>query len=365
LQPIWNEADKLLKASKQSVTLTEIYQKWQAPPIGVRKGLLPILALIYFLSKRQHLGRYIEKAFITDLTEAYLDEWMQDTDRVAFKYVEIGKNEKGLLKSLSEALTNKLGRPIADSPLESARGLVHLVANLPGWTKRTSNLSKDAQNLRSLLLKASDPLKVIFSDLPEILKTNDEKLLIEKISNLTEELQDAYPNMLNKFKALLYKALDNKQGPKEIRDRAVELKGIAGDFQIDGFIANLSVFDDDQSSLEALLSSAVHKNPRDWVDRDQELAINSLGEICAKIRSIEALGSLRGKSAKRSAFAFVYSDPKSSTVSDLFDISEDRIPEIQKISSAILRDLKKQGLSKDEMLAAFSEACSNIIESES
>ena len=365
LQPIWDEADNLLKASKQSVTLTEIYQKWQEPPIGVRKGLLPILALIYFLSKRQHLGLYIEKAFITDLTEAYLDEWMQDTDRVAFKYVEIGKNEKGLLKSLSEALTKKLGRPIADSPLESARGLVHLVANLPGWTKRTSNLSKDAQNLRSLLLKASDPLKVIFSDLPEILKTNDEKLLIEKISDLTEELQDAYPNMLNKFKSLLYKALDNKQGPEEIRDRAVELKGIAGDFQIDGFIANLSVFDDDQSSLEALLSSAVHKNPRDWVDRDQELAINSLGEICAKIRSIEALGALRGKSAKRSAFAFVYSDPKSSTVSDLFDISEDRIPEIKKISSSILRDLKKQGLSRDEMLAAFSEACSNIIESES
>ena len=171
--------------------------------------------------------------------------------------------------------------------------------------------------------------------------------------------------MLNKFKALLYKALDNKGGPKEIRDRAIELKGIAGDFQIDGFIANLSVFDDDQSSLEALLSSAVHKNPRDWVDRDQELAKNSLGEICAKFRSIEALGSLRGKSAKRSAFAFVYSDPKSSTVSDLFDISEDRIPEIQKISNAILKDLKKQGLSRDEMLAAFSEACSNIIESES
>ena len=73
--------------------VSEIYQKWQAPTIGVRKGLLPILALIYFLANRQHLGLYIENTFITDLTEAYLDEWMQITDRVAFKYVEIGKNE--------------------------------------------------------------------------------------------------------------------------------------------------------------------------------------------------------------------------------------------------------------------------------
>ena len=363
--PIWQEANKLLRGSKGLVTLTEIYQKWQDPTIGVKKGLLPILALIYFLANRQHLGLYIENTFITDLNEAYLDEWMQITDRVAFKYVEIGKNEKDLLKALSESLTKKLGKPVADSPLESARGLVHLVANLPGWTKRTSNISQDAQNLRRLLLKASDPLKVIFTDLPEILKSDDAKSLINKISDLTEELQNAYPAMLKKFESLLFKALDSHGGPEELRSRASDLKGIAGEFKIDGFVANLSVFTGDHESLERLLSSTIHKNPKEWVDRDQELVINSLGEICSKFRRIEALGSLRGKSSKRSAFAFVYTDPNNSTVSDLFDISEERLPEIQKISKVILKDLKKQGLSKDEMLAAFSEACSNIIRTDS
>ena len=364
--PIWQAADKLLKASKgSSVTLTEIYQKWQAPPIGVRKGLLPIFALIYFLANRQHLGLYIENTFITDLNEAYLDEWMQITDRVAFKYVEIGKNEKDLLKSLSESLTKKLGKPVADSPLESARGLVHLVANLPGWTKRTSNISPDAQSLRRLLLKASDPLKVIFTDLPEILRSDDAKSLINKISDLTEELQNSYPAMLEKFKILLFKALDSHGSPEDLRNRASELKGMAGEFKIDGFVANLSVYKGDQESLESLLSATIHKNPKDWVDRDQELAINTLGEICSKFRRIETLGSLRGKSSKRSAFAFVYSDPNNSTVSDLFDISEERMPEIQKISTAILDDLKNQGLSKDEMLATFSNACSKIIKANS
>ena len=362
--PIWEAADTLLQENRKSVTLTELYKVWQAPKIGARKGILPILALIYFLANRQHLGLYIENTFITDLTEAYLDEWMQITDRVAFKYVEIGKNENSLLKALSKSLTEKLGKPVADSPLESARGLVHLVANLPGWTKRTSNVSEDAQNIRRLLLKASDPLKVIFSDLPEILKSNNEKILIGRISELTEELQNAYPTMLEKFKDLLYKALDNQGGPAELKARATELKGISGNFQIDGFIASLSVFKGDQESLEGLLSTTVHKNPQDWVDRDQELAINSLGEMCAKFRQIETLGSLRGKASKRSAFAFVYSNPSSATVSDLFDIAEERLPEIQKISKSILKDLRKQGLTKDEMLAAFSEACSNIIESD-
>lgn len=362
--PIWEAADKLLKNQKSSVTLTDLYKEWQAPKIGVRKGVLPILALIYFLANRQHLGLYIEKMFITDLTEAYLDEWMQDTDRVAFKYVEIGKNEQGLLKSLSEALTKQLGKPIAPSPLESARGLVHLVATLPNWTKRTTTISQDAQNLRKVVLKASDPHKVLFSDLPEILKADNEKVLVEKISTLTVELQQAYPVMLDKFKKLLFKALDSKGDAEEIKKRANELKGLAGDFQIDGFVAHLSVFKNDTPSLEGILSAAIHKNPKDWVDSDLEAAINSLGNICSTFRKIESLISLRGKTSKRKAFAFVYSDPKNSTISDSFDISEDRLPKIKELSKEILVNLKKQGLNRDEIMAAFSEACSNIIESE-
>jgi len=362
--PIWEAADNLLKNNKESVTLTELYREWQAPKIGARKGVLPILALIYFLANRQHLGLYIEKTFITDLTEAYLDEWMQDTDRVAFKYVEIGKNEQGLLKSLSEALTKQLGKPIAPNPLESARGLVHLVAILPNWTKRTTTISQDAQNLRKVVLKASDPHKVLFSDLPEILKAENEKVLVEKISALTGELQEAYPAMLNKFKAFLFKAIDSNGNIEAIKKRANELKGMAGDFQIDGFVAHLSVFKDDASSLEGILSTTIHKNPKDWVDSDLEAAINSLGNICSTFRRIESLVSLRGKSSKRKAFAFVYADPKNSTISDSFDISEERLPKIKELSKEILVNLKKQGLNRDEIMAAFSEAASNIIESE-
>ena len=361
--PIWDAADSLLKAQKESITLTELYKLWQAPKIGARKGVLPILALIYYLANRQHLGLYIENTFITDLTEAYLDEWMQDTDRVALKYVEIGKNEQGLLKSLSEALTKQLGKPIAANPLESARGLVHLVISLPSWTKRTSSLSQDAQSLRKVILKANDPHKVLFSDLPEILKAGNEKILVEKISVITKELQEAYPVMLNKFEKLLFKALDSNGNIDNIKNRAKEIKGMAGEFKIDGFVAHLSVFNGDITSLESILS-VIHKHPKDWVDSDLEAAINALGKSCADFRKIESLASLRGKTAKRKAFAFVYADPNNLTVSDSFDISEERLPKIKALSKEILVNLKNQGLNHDEIMAAFSEAASNIIDSE-
>ncbi len=359
--PMWEAADKLFKKSKDSVTLQQLYDIWQSKPIGARKGILPIFALIYFLANRHNLGLYIENTFIPDLTEAYLDEWMQDTKRVAFKYVEIGKQRESLLKALSTSLTKSLGQPVTASPLESARGLVSLIATLPNWTKRTTTVSLEAQKLRAAILKANDPHKVLFSDLPNLLDAEDEINLVNKISKLTEELQNAYPSLLEKFKGILFVALDHKGSVKELNQRAEAIKGISGDFGVDAFVARLSVFKDDIESLEGLLSTAISKNPKDWVDRDQEAAINSLGRICNSFRSIESLSSLRGKNATRKSFAFVYADPKDAAISKNFDISEDRLPELKKISLMLLNDLKKQGLSNDEILATFAQACSETI----
>ena len=360
LAPIWAAADKLLKKSQEIVSLNSLYEVWKAPPIGCRKGLLPIFALTYFLANRHELGLYIENTFIPELTEAYLDEWMQDTKRVAFRHVKIGAKREDFLKSLSAALSGKLGKSVTANPLESARGLVNVIATLPGWTRRTITVSQEAQELRRVILKASDPYKVLFSDLPVILKAKDDADLVKKISALTGELQQAYPKMLGKFEGLLYQSLDHTGDIKKLRERALTIKGSSGDFRIDGFIAHLTEFTGKDKELESLLSTVISKNPSDWVDRDQEAAINALAEICSVFRKVESRLALRGKAASRKAFSFIYADPKESSISKEFDIATDRIPEIQKASKEILTSLIDRGLSSDEILAIFAEACTTI-----
>ena len=361
--PLWEAADNLLKSSKEQVTLTDIYATWKAKPIGVRNGVLPIFALIYFLANRHQLGLYIEKTFIPDLTEAYLDEWMQDTNRVAFKYVEIGKKRESLLRLLSSSLSKSLGKVVTASPLESARGLVHIFASLPNWSKRTSTVSLESQKLRSAILRASDPHKVLFSDLPNILEANDEIVLVDKISALTKELQSAYPSLLDKFKDLTFKALDHQGEISLLLKRAETIKGLSGDFAIDAFIARLSVFKNDQESLEGLLSTTINKNPKDWVDRDVDAAINKLGGFCNSFRQIESLNNLRGKESSRQSFAFIYSDPKNSMVSKNFDVANEKLSELKLLSKELLLELYKKGLTKDEILATFAQACNETINS--
>jgi hypothetical protein len=285
---------------------------------------------------------------------------MQDTRRVAFRHTKIGAKRKEFLIALSTALSEKLGKPITANPLESARGLVNLIATLPGWTRRTTSVSQEAQELRRIILKANDPYKVLFTDLPVILKVKDEIDLVEKLSKLTEELQDAYPQLLNKFEKALYIALDHEGSLEKLRGRAHSVKGTSGDFGIDGFIARLTEYRGDKTELEGLLSIFISKKPSDWVDRDQEAAINQLADVCSKFRKVEANLTLRGKSASRKAFSFIYADPKNSSISKEFDVAIDRIPELKKFSQIILKDLKMQGLNSDEILAIFAEACYEV-----
>jgi hypothetical protein len=49
-----------------------------------------------------------------------------------------------------------------------------LIFNLPKWTKRTNSISVEAQEFRKVILRASDPHKVLFQDLPIILKTTED-----------------------------------------------------------------------------------------------------------------------------------------------------------------------------------------------
>ena len=228
--------------------------------------------------------------------------------------------------------------------------------------ERTSTVTLEAQKIRGAILKASDPHKVLFSDLPNLLNSNSEKDLVDKITDLVKELQTAYPKLLEKFRSILFRALDHRSDISNLRLRAENILSKSGDFEIDAFTARLSVFKDDTESLEGLLATLINKNPRDWVDRDQEAAINSLGRFCTTFRSVESLSTLRDQSATRKSFAFIYSDPKNSQISPSFDVAEEKFPALNQISKSLLIELKKQGLSRDEILATFAQACKNTLD---
>lgn len=360
LTPLW-EATKSLIEREGTVVLSQIYDLWRRPPFGIKEGLLPILALGYFLANRNELALYVDGAFLPELLDADVDEWLQDPDRITWKSIQVDAGSKRFMTALSARLNESLQCPIAADPLDIARGLVSLAINLPMWTQRTTHLSERARVVRDLFLRASDPIKVLFVDLPELLKTRDPEQLVSSISGVMGELTDAYSLTLQSIHERMVRAIDGVGDPASLATRARIVQGISGDLQLDAFAGRLQTYEGRLDEVEGLVSLAVSKPPKDFADHDIDHATLQLGKWALEFRRVEALAGLQGRTSTRRAMAVVFNG--GNTMSATVDIAEKDNEKIKRLADGLIGHLAGDRISPDIFLAALAEAGVRVLES--
>jgi hypothetical protein len=355
MKAVWKAADRLLLHKGGASRLSDLYVLWSAPPFGVKAGVLPLLALAYFLANSHTIALYHEEVFIPHLTEVHVDEWLQDPTRITWKYFEIDSIQQKMIGGLSKSVSTLLGRTVAEVPLELARALVSLVVDLPEWTKRTSQLSSRSKQVRQALLRATDPHRVLFMDLPAMLEEAGGPSIVESIASCIAELNDAFPKMLRTIESKVFQVLDHKGSIDELRHRGSTVAGISGDFRLDAFSVRLTSYEGTLGDVESLVSLAVNKPARDWTDRDIELAFVQLGTWAFEFRKVETLAPLRDRPATRHAFAVLFGPGDGcATTSRSFDIASSDIHTVKRLADEFRS--KSDGVELDVFLAALAEA---------
>jgi len=356
LKALWAASRELVSVPDKQTSLKEIFDLWRNPPFGAKDGVMPLLAFAYFLANRHQLALYADNIFVPDVTDAHVDELTQDPQRIGFRYVELADDRQALLRGLSDALARHLGRTISPEPLDTARALVALIFDLPGWTKRTSTVSPIAQEVRRLVLKASDPHRVLFEDVPLALRARGEADVLQGITQAVGELLSAYGQMLDGVKAKFLVALGHDGDTDEVRRRAEIVRGISGDFKLDAFASRLQTFLGSHADMEGLMGLAVTKSARDWVDRDVDAAIIQLGTWAMEFRRIEAIASMRGRPSTRRAIAVVFGGANGRESSVSFDVAESDFPSVETLSHQIIRMFREGQVKREVILAALAEA---------
>jgi hypothetical protein len=360
MQPAWKAAKTLLFDSNRIVTLDELYCVWSRPPIGIKAGLLPIFALAFFMVHRNQLALYTEGMFTPDVKEACIDEWLQDPRRIGWRFVRIESTKKELLQLLSTALSARLGAPVAADALDSARGLVALVHKLEMWTRRTNRVSQDAQNVRRLLLNASDPHKVLFTDLPLTLNTHEPQQLAQRIADITGELSDAFEQRLRDVESQLLDALDHQGDFEHLNKRGKIVTGVGADFKLDAFAIRLSTYAGTLDDIEGLLMLATGKTSNNWTDHDIDAGEMQLLSWAIEFRRLESLAEVRDRPATRRAIGVVFGTKK--TVTGTFDVSETDNQTVQMLANELLAKMKNDNLKSEIFLAAIAEVGAVIFE---
>jgi hypothetical protein len=342
---LWYHTDEIFKNAEDKLGLDAIYALWQSAPYGLKRGVMPILALAFFLANKAHIAIYFDNVFTPNINEVIIDELLNDPKLIKFKYVSAGENKSSLAKAIAQKLLPEhlVGTDNSSiSPLDTARGLVSTVVNLPNWTKRTNAVTDSAQEVRAMLLKASDPNKVLFADLPTILGSTSEAELVNKLSSVIDELQSAYPAKLDEIRKIVLESLQHGSGSVEdLRNRAKSVKGITGNFQLESFATRLEEFDGSDASIESLISNAINKPSHSWVDRDLDAAIIQLGTLSMDFRKAEAIAGLRGRDSARKVFNLVLSAGQGNDLNRTIEVSKTDQSKIDATVTQILPILEK------------------------
>ena len=317
LAPIWDAAFEYLKRhANRTVSVSDLFELWRKPPFGVKDGLMPILAVAFVLSQRDKLAVYRDGIFRAKFDDVDVDYLAKDAAFIQLRWMDLTDVARHLLSGMAQVVRDldKANELVHLEPIDVGRGLVAIYGQLPQWTTRTMRLSSNAVNIRDLFKRAHDPNQFLFDDIPgtlgaDVSLANVEELrrVIESVRDGLEELVLAYPSMLHRLRDLMLAELQvpnvSPQSLAELRDRAENIRQLAGDFRLDAFVGRLSQFDGSDESVEGIASLAANKPPRDWVDPDLDQAAIELADMAQKFLRAETYARVKGRPDKRQAMA--------------------------------------------------------------
>ena len=356
--PMWRKAEELLETVEEPVSLSALYAAWMAPPYGVRRGLLPILAMAFILAHQSSVAVYAEGVFQPNVNDYVADRLLQDEGLISLRFVVPQAEDVQLMNELARTVGGITGITPVTEPLAVGRALVEFAFRLPAWTRRTSSLSKAAKGVRRILLNASDPHRTLFSDLPDVATGSGADPAGAAISEAISELANAYKNMLDDLRDRMLNALGHRGSDlDELRHRARILSGVSGDLRLEAFVTRVAQFDNRREDMESIAGLVVHKPARDWSDMEPNQAALELGELALRFRQAEMLVRVQGREPTQHAMAVVFGTGEAErTFNRSFSLPDSERVEVGELAEKVICMLKESGLEGDLLLAALAEA---------
>jgi hypothetical protein len=375
LTPLWEATDSLLAEQRdRPVALTEIYEKWGAPPFGVRDGLKPILSLAYCLSRWPRITVYRDSQFEPELSEVVAEVWFQEPASIQWRAFDLRGMRKQLLQGIADVACELWPTmPRADTPPEAidvARALFGVLRALPKWSLRTQSVSTAARDLRTTIQAADDPNRLLFEHIPEIVSgvtdghQKGPDRIVRELRLALRELGLAYEKMLRELEALLLRELGiDNQGPvQSVHERAKRVQGVTGDFRLEAFIARLSTYSGTLEELEGIASLAANKPSRDWSDADVDRARLEFAQFAQVFNRAEAFARVKGRPDGRHAIALVIGLDRSPAVMAYeFEIPESSRHDVLKLARKLERLALENGHDREVILGALAQLGSDLL----
>lgn len=308
IQSVWKRIDQFLgETERKRRPITELFEILQQPPYGLKWGFLPILLGAVLLHYETEVALYERGSFVAKMSIPIFERLCKTPEAFSLQFCRIGDVRTKVIEKLALTL---LPSEISDQKnrldvLTLVRPLVVFSNGLDEFTKNTTRISKDAQNVRRAIAAAREPDSLLFKQLPEALGlppfSEEDAHTPEQVADFCQklrgslaELKRAYENLLDEIETMLLSGFALKDSGEAMRTELKNRVRLITDYTVSVKLKSfvLRVNDDSldfRAWLESLGSLLVGKPLSHWHDADISRFEINLAEIVRSFTSLHAL----------------------------------------------------------------------------
>lgn len=303
LAPAWESLrEAVLKGKGEHVEVSAIYQRLQASPFGVREGILPILLVAYLLAYSDGTALFERGRLVHHMSDAVIERLLRVPSDFSLQSIILTETQGAILDRIGPMLGVK---PPFESPLRCVVSLLSAVEGLPEYTRQTPQLRSRTTAVRGRLLKAQDPSRLLFHELPiacdvpsflgdgVVVLTNVD-VFVERLREALRELGRAYDGLLRDAMRHLQEVFRLPEDPEQARDRLAtrsqRLLGEDLEAPLKAFLVRASHSVGDHTAwLESVATLLVNTPPSKWTEANRRTFEIRASETASSLTRAEAL----------------------------------------------------------------------------
>jgi hypothetical protein len=308
IRTVWKRIEEFLVESERTrQTVAELFQILQAPPYGLKTGVLPILLGAILMHYEAEVALYERGSFVAKLTIPIFERLCKSPDAFALQYCRISEVRTQVIEKLATTLLPAKISKKKDrlDVLTLVRPLVVFSNGLDEFTKHTTRVSPEAQKVRQAMISAREPDSLLFKQLPEAFGlppfSESEEHTPEQVNDFCQKLQKslgelkrAYEDLLDEIEKMLISGFALKESGVEMREELKNRVRLIADHTASAKLKSfvLRVNDDSldfRAWLESLGSLLVGKPLSHWLDADISRFEINLAEMVRSFTSLETL----------------------------------------------------------------------------
>ncbi len=344
--------DTLAIHDAQRVKVPVLYDALRAAPIGARDGLIPLILALYIAARRNQTAIFEEGTYLPILDGDTMQRLTKEPEAFEFQYCAIEGTRMEIFEAIAKAFNIE---PTSDPQvLEVVRPLMTFVAGLPEFSRNTKKLSKEATNLRTILINARDPAQLIFQDLPNALINPEapRSELAKKVANLIGELNNAYDALLARLASAITAAFGTTTPINAFRPELVaRAKSISGkliESDLRSFVLRLGDAGlEDRKWLESLANHLGKKSAPRWSDLDEDTFNNRLVILAQRMLRAEAaqgdMAKAHAEGKEDQAFRLMLTRPNGDEHGELLYWNKEEDAKVKELEAEFSKLIKKHG----------------------